>query len=231
MENKKDKQNSLIDFNVFAAMNTENCLLHVSSVSVTYVVFYHNTQPLSSREAQRQPLQQNSDEPNKAEQSMLPVQEGWIPCYKVWIRIHFLFSLACFWTLERPFHWLGRVVDRWELLSTVLHFRSHLRTSPIDRWDVGGDVIFHGSLQCWSRLLLHVRGPSLLTDSAGSGIECLPSVPAQLEVINTGNMIQRQETPLPPTEFRLNALPCFSAQPRTAWHRHAVPGQVDVSEG
>lgn len=142
MENKKDKQNSLIDFNVFAAMNTENCLLHVSSVSVTYVVFHHNTQPLSSREAQRRPLQQNSDEPNKAEQSMLPVQEGWIPCYKVWIRIHFLCSVACFWTLGRPFHWLGRVVDRWELLSTVLHFRSHLRTSPIDRWDVGGRLDF-----------------------------------------------------------------------------------------
>lgn len=70
------KENSPIDFNVLAAVNTENCLLHVSSVSVTYVVFYHNTQPRSSWEAQRQPLRQNSDEPNKAQQSMLPVQEG-----------------------------------------------------------------------------------------------------------------------------------------------------------
>lgn len=75
-----------------------------------------------------------------------------------------------------------------------------------------------------------MRGPSLLTDSAGSGIVCLPSVPAQLEVINTGNMIQRQETPLPPTEFRLNALLCFLAKSRKAWHGRAAPGQVGVSE-
>lgn len=72
---------------------------------------------------------------------------------------------------------------------------------------------------------------SLLTDSAGAGIECLPSVPAQLGVINTGNLIQRQETPLPPTEFKLNALLFFSAKSREAGLRPPRPGQVDASEG
>lgn len=80
--------------------------------------------------------------------------------------------------------------------------------------------------------MLCVRRLGPLTDSPGQGIVCLPSVPAQLEVINTGNLIQRQETPLPPTEFKLNALLFFLAKSRFAglsllslmW-----PGQVDVS--
>lgn len=67
-----------------------------------------------------------------------------------------------------------------------------------------------------------------------NGIVCPPSVPAQLEVINTGNLIQRQETPLPPKEFKLNALLFFLAKSRFAglsimslmW-----PGQVDISGG
>lgn len=82
--------------------------------------------------------------------------------------------------------------------------------------------------------MLCVRRLGPLTDSPGQGIVCPPSVPAQLEVINTGNLIQRQETPLPPTEFKLNALLFFLAKSRFAglsllslmW-----PGQVDVSGG
>lgn len=46
------------------------------------------------------------------------------------------------------------------------------------------------------------------------GIVYLPSMPAQQEVINTGNWIQRQETPLPPTEFKLNAILLFLAKSR-----------------
>lgn len=188
----------------------------------------HSPYPLGKRSASF--CDRTAMNPIRLSRECCPCSKGDFPRYNAWISVHFLFSLACFWTLEWPLHRLGRAVDRWELLSTVLHFRSHLRTSPIDRWDVAGSVIFHGSLQCWSRLLFHVRGPSLLTDSAGSGIVCLPSVPAQLEVINTGNMIQRQETPLPPTEFRLNALLCFLAKSRKAWHGRAAPGQVGVSE-
>lgn len=61
-----------------------------------------------------------------------------------------------------------------------------------------------------------------------NGIVCLPSVPAQLEVINTGNLIQRQETPLPPKEFKLNALLFFLAKSRFAGHSEpdvAWPGR------
>lgn len=57
---------------------------------------------------------------------------------------------------------------------------------------------------------------------------CLPSVPAQLEVINTGNLIQRQETPLPPTEFKLNALLFFLAKSRFTWLEPAEP-DVDLA--
>lgn len=57
---------------------------------------------------------------------------------------------------------------------------------------------------------------------------CLPSVPAQLEVINTGNLIQRQETPLPPTEFKLNALLFFLAKSRFTWLEPAQP-DVDLA--
>lgn len=57
---------------------------------------------------------------------------------------------------------------------------------------------------------------------------CLPSVPAQLEVINTGNPIQRQETPLPPTEFKLNALLFFLAKSRFTWLEPAEP-DVDLA--
>lgn len=113
--------------------------------------------------------------------------------------------------------WLLRISDIWEVLCTVLHFRSHLRTSPID-WLLCGTepcVFFHGSLLCWSRLMLCARWLSWLT-AMDKGIVYLPSMPAQQEVINTGNLIQRQETPLPPTEFKLNALLLFLAKSRTA---------------
>ncbi|TNN75799.1 hypothetical protein EYF80_013946 [Liparis tanakae] len=86
---------------------------------------------------------------------------------------------------------------------------------------------FHGSLQFRSRPMLRaasrVRWPGPLTDGPGEGIVCLPSVPAQLEVINTGNLIQRQETPLPPTEFKLNALLFFFAKSRFALLNPAEP--------
>lgn len=54
---KNKKENSLVYFNVFAAVNTENCLIHISSVC--YVCgFYHKTCPLSFWELSHQ---QNSD--------------------------------------------------------------------------------------------------------------------------------------------------------------------------
>lgn len=59
-------------------------------------------------------------------------------------------------------------------------------------------------------------------------------MPAQLEVINTSNLIQRQETPLPLTEFKLNALLFFLAKSRLLGLGLLCltpPGQVSISGG
>lgn len=56
-------------------------------------------------------------------------------------------------------------------------------------------------------------------------------MPAQLEVINTGNPIQRQETPLSPTEFKLNALLFFLAKSRFAWLNPAEPDKARPGGG
>lgn len=117
----------------------------------------------------------------------------------------------------------GKDSDTWELFCTALHFRSHLRTSPIDRLGyraispVCFSMVPSRAKARWCTGLLWLRWLGPLTDSTGYGIVWLSSVPAQLEVINTRNLIQRQETPLPSTELKLNALLFFLAKPRFAW--------------